>query len=87
MVAEKGREKERKWRKEAAGKLPPLVLYCQREVIVTNLDSSLYTAQSKGNYKKTETKSYYKDKMGRTEKLQQKQQKREIAGEQCWRGE
>ena len=33
--------------------------------------------------KKTETKSYYKDKMGRNEKLQQKQQKREIAGEQC----
>ena len=32
--------------------------------------------------KKTKTKSYYKDKMGRNEKLQQKQQKREIAGEQ-----
>ena len=28
--------------------------------------------------KKTETKSYYKDKMGRNKKLQQKQQKREM---------
>ena len=53
LVAEKGRENERKWRKEeAAAKLPPIV-YCQREVIdVTNLNSSLYTAQNKGNYKK-----------------------------------
>ena len=36
--------------------------------------------RAKGNYKKkkTETKSYYKDKMGRNKKLQQKQKKREM---------
>ena len=36
--------------------------------------------EAKGNSKKkkTETKSYYKDKMGRNKKLQQKQQKREM---------
>ena len=34
LVAEKGIEKERKWeKKEAAGKLPPLVLYCRIDVI------------------------------------------------------
>ena len=32
--------------------------------------------------KKTETKSYYKDKMGRNKNCNKKKQKREIAGEQ-----
>ena len=42
-------------KKEAAGKLPPVHYIAEvkfYELIDTNLDSSLYTAQSKGNYKK-----------------------------------
>ena len=35
----------------------------------TNLDSSLYSVQSKGNYKKNQNKSYYK---GRKEKNQKR---------------
>ena len=60
-------------KKEAAGKLPPAhciaeVNFC--ELIDTNLDSSLYTAQSKGNYKKkTETKAITRVNIGRNQKL------------------
>ena len=73
LVAEKGREKERKWEKGGSSDETTSHRLFQREVlIVTNLDSSLYTAQSEGNYKKkkkTETKSYYKDKMGKNQTL------------------
>ena len=58
LVAEKGRENERKWRKEeATAKLPPTV-YCQREVIDTKfLQTKAYIgAQCIGNYQK-KTKS------------------------------
>ena len=84
MVAEKGRENERKWRKEeAAAKLPPTV-YCQREVIDRFVQTEAYICSEPREItkkkKKTETKSYYKDKMGKNKKLQQKQQKRENRG-------
>ena len=80
MVAEKGRENERKWRKgKAAAKLPPTV-YFQCEVIDRFVQTEAYICLEPREItkKKTETKSYYKDKMGRNKKLQEKQQKSEM---------
>ena len=71
MVAEKVRENERKWRKEeAAAKLPPTI-YCQREVIDRFVQTEAYICSKLREItkKKTETKSYYKDKMGRNKKI------------------
>ena len=56
--------------KEAAGKLPPTL--CIAEVIFPKfVQTEAYIgARCIGNYqKKTETRSYYKDKMGRNKKI------------------
>ena len=63
-------------------KLPPTV-HCQREVIDHFVQTEAYICSelreiTKKKKKKTETKSYYKDKMGRNKKLQQKQKKCEM---------
>ena len=58
--------------KEAAGKLSPTL--CVAEVIDSKfVQTEAYIgAQCMGNYQKNKTKSYYRDKMGRNKKLEQK---------------
>ena len=61
FVAEKGRENERKWRKEeAAAKLSPTV-YCQREVIDRFVQNETYIcSESREITKATKIIRYYK---------------------------
>ena len=73
MAAEKnGKENERKWKKGgSSGETAAPVSLLPKEVIHPKfVQTEAYIgAQCMGNYKKkTETKSYYKDKMGKKPK-------------------
>ena len=64
-------------RKQRRNCRPPSI--AKSEVIDRFVQTEAYIcSEPREITKKTETKSYYKDKLGRNKKLQQKQQKREM---------
>ena len=70
LVAEKGRENERKWRKEeATAKLPPTV-YCQREVIDRFVQTKAYIcSESREITKDPRSEGITRDNIGRNKKM------------------
>ena len=76
MVAEKGRENGERRKQRRNCRRPSIA---KSEVIDCFVQTEAYIcSELREITKKTETKSYYKDNMGRNRKLQQKQQKREM---------